>query len=399
MSSSSSSASASGGAGDGGDHDREDICHFQQSFDCLSDAVEYAKAYPQSFVASFEVNLTGRRRYIVTSVTRFWTFYQVLKKKNHYEIIRPDRKVKLFMDLEFNSFENPTKDGVLMTKLVIENVNRVLEDKFNCKNFFHDVLILDSTRQSKYSIHLIFPKIQFQDIQTVKEFVKMFLQGLNDKDRQYLEVYRKNRKVSFVDSNVYGKFQNFRLFLAEKIGSSVPLRIADFDASTHQQHYQEMDQDKKLFAIFKSSLISHFIDETIPTLSMPVQFEECSVQNANKEGQGKSIGGVGGSCSRSPYQQVEDYIVKVIQPGSYIISWNYNSITDSFGYIVGGNRFCRNIGQPHKTQRILFVFSLKSLSIVQCCFSSNCKFYKSEPYHLPEEWFQWMDMDEWMEES
>ena len=383
-------SSSSGGEGDG------DFCNFQKTFDSLSDAVEWSKLFPTSFIASFEVSLSGSRKYIVTTITRFWTFYQPLKKKNHYEIIRPDTKVKMFMDLEFYTSENPTKDGVNMTKLVIENTNRMLEEKFNYKNSLSDCLVLDSSRQSKFSIHLIFKRVIFQDIEAVKQFVNIIMQNLSDKDRESLKVSRKNKVVSFIDTSVYGTFQNFRMFLSEKLGSSVPLKVAHFDLSTRQQQYEEKVEDKKEFDIFSASILTAYIEENLPTFSVSTE-EAVQVQNVRNQ---SNIGGSayrGGSCS--PFPEVETHIMNVIQPGCYIVSWKYFKSTDTYGYIVEGNRYCRILGGSHKTQRIIFIFSLKSFSIVQSCFSDNCKSSLSDPYYLPEDLFKWLgDMEDWTEE-
>lgn len=369
------------------DSESEDKCEFQQTFDVLKKAIEHAELHPNAFIASFEVDLSGKRRYIVTSISRFWSFYKGLKKRNHYEVIRPNRKLKLFLDLEFYLDENPNKDGIKMTKLVINHFNRVLEEKFQYKNDLSDVLILDSSRQSKYSIHLIFKKVVFEDIQSVKNFVEIVLKNLTDQDRQSLKVVRKDKTVNFVDQAVYGQFQNFRMFMSEKLGSSAALRVASFDSSTHQQ---EKSTEEEQFDIFTSSLISYFIDENIQTFA--VASDKVSAQKVNKKEYIQCSG------PSSPYPEVEKYITEVIQPGSYIVRWNYYKSTETFGFIVSGNRFCRNIGGAHKTQRILFTFCPKSLSVVQGCFSGQCKDFKSEPFVLPTEMFQWMEMDIWEEQ-
>ena len=110
--------------------------------------------------------------------------------------------MKLFQD----------KDGDKMVLDVIQHFQQYLSQSFGweSENLVEqcDIIILDSSRPDKFSNHLIFPYIVFENIDTLKIFVKFAIEQTNG----IFELFSKDgkKKVCFIDQNVYGKNQLFR---------------------------------------------------------------------------------------------------------------------------------------------------------------------------------------------
>ena len=98
-----------------------------------------------------------------------------------------------------------------MVKGVIKHFQQLLSQNFGweSENIVEqcDIIILDSSRQDKFSNHLIFPTIVFENMKSLKMFVKDALEKSNGS----FDVFSKNgEKVCFIDQSVYGKNQPFR---------------------------------------------------------------------------------------------------------------------------------------------------------------------------------------------
>ena len=82
-------------------------------------------------VFSFETNLSGSRKFVVTTKERFYEFYSNLKQPRHYYEVIPEKcKSRLYFDLEFPIVHNQSKDGFYMTRKFIRKVNECLFFKY-----------------------------------------------------------------------------------------------------------------------------------------------------------------------------------------------------------------------------------------------------------------------------
>lgn len=108
---------------------------------------------------------------------------------------------KLYFDLEFNTKHNKDINGLEMTSVLIDIVNRELSKYFGIKNTIKDVLILDSSYQGKFSSHLIFFKTVFKDNSECKKFVNLLINSLTDSEKSLFTIKAKNGERLFIDTS------------------------------------------------------------------------------------------------------------------------------------------------------------------------------------------------------
>ena len=352
----------------------------------LSDALDCASKTPGSMVFAVEINSQKKRRYLVTELSKFWPNYYLNISKKYYEVIPANKPCKMYFDLEFQKAENMGENGDEMTLSLIKATNSLLEQLFNHKNSQKDVLILDSSTDSKYSKHLIFTKTVFQDNKSCGHFVNILLQQLSEDEKSMMIVRNKESEVNFVDSKVYNANQNFRLFLSSKFGKNNPLIVANIDTSC--SHLSNLDAPDRSFTIFLMSLISYVSGEL-----QPIKLD--NVLKPNTVSVVKHPLGINSyTLSASPYPEIEEVISNLVHPG-YIESWrplkhfNGDLAASVILYNIEGNKYCRNVQRQHSHNRIYYLFNLLNLTLVQAC--NSCIGYRSPPIQVPEKAVKWIE--------
>ena len=196
--------------------------YFKQS-DAIEDA--YNSNEPKN-VFSFEIDLQGRRKYLVTTIENFYRFYSKMNTRNYYEVIPKQSFAKLYFDIEFKKDCNSDRNGYKMTRYFVKKVNEILFNEYKIRNKFQDVLILESSSSCKFSIHLIFPEVIFLNNECCGSFVKRMIQNFSEEDQRNFEIVQNNRKCNFVDMSVYSKNRNLRLYKSMKMGKSIPFLVS-----------------------------------------------------------------------------------------------------------------------------------------------------------------------------
>ena len=344
-----------------------------KAFNKQNEAIEYSKTVPGSFVFSWEIQIGGIRKYQVSTIEQFWSFYPSCQRKKYYEVIASNKKAKLYWDLEFSKAENLHKDGNEMSRRLIEKVNEVLCKYFKVNNDAEDVLTLDSSTPAKFSQHLIFTRVHFENNEVIKAFLSFFMSKLSDHERTVFQVSRRGQQVSFIDRRVYSKQRNFRLFLSEKMGKSTPLKIANCDLLSVKK-FSHMSEAEKEFSIFKSSLVTN-IQEGSQEVKIPGSWKEFKHdQIYDKNPNIREF-----MSSQSPFPDVDNFILRRVQPGGFIRCVKfYKGQNNSFIYNIGGSwKYCENVKRHHSSNNIYFICNLYAMTLVQRCHS--CVGYSSDP--------------------
>ncbi|XP_060083587.1 DNA-directed primase/polymerase protein-like [Ylistrum balloti] len=92
----------------------------------------------------------------------------------------------------------------------------------------------------------------------------------------------------------------------------------------------------------------------------------------------------------SPYPELDKYITSYVQRNGtkgQIRHWTYFSEGEIIVYEICRNRWCENIGRPHKSNNIMLIADLKKAVYYQKCHDPVCKMqnFKSPDYPLPRE--------------
>jgi DNA-directed primase/polymerase protein len=190
----------------------------------------------------------GSRSFLVCD----WpTIFKIIEEKPiqdrcYYEIIDENSHCRLYIDLEFSKLENPQINGDAMTQELITLLCFHLSKLTPVSD--KDVLVLDSTTQEKYSVHLIF-NLKLHIFQN-NSVCGHFLRSITSLNEYGPFIVRKDGgKISYMDLSVYRKSASFRLIYNSKRGKQSYLNVSNIDNSV-----REAKLCKK--AIFLRSLIS-----------------------------------------------------------------------------------------------------------------------------------------------
>lgn len=335
-------------------------------------ALKFAQTKVGTMVFSYEIDTGGVRRFLVSTKETFWSKYKEDRTKNCYEVIKAGT-CKLYMDLEFCISENKSKNGQFMTTKLIEKMNDFILNVCGVDSQFKDVLILDSTTEQKFSVHLIFKKVCFSDNVAIKSFLAFFESKLSVEDRELFSISQKGKLSTFWDSKVYTRHRNFRLFLSTKYQKPTPLVVAGYDKSV-----EELPPSSDIqFAIFESSLVQN------------VNLEECTVVEGVTDDKPHSPNSINSNGSASSqYPELDDFVKSLLKPGGFIRQWSQKH-ENKIIYNIGGNRWCCNIQMEHKSNNIYYICDLVSMTINQYCFS--CVGFKGPDIKIPSSVFNWQD--------
>ncbi|XP_069123432.1 DNA-directed primase/polymerase protein-like [Argopecten irradians] len=234
-------------------------------------------------------------------------------------------------------------------------------------------------------------------------------EGITVGDLESLMVKNKDGKdVLFCDLGVYTKNRNFRLYLSCKLGKDNPLLLSSsnmYHTTLSQQRSEDTNKspgsgspDLHLSSnkgsdrdelIFMDSLVANVQYQANTRI---LTFDSGRIQchsslGHRKDGKQDTTETLGGR-HHSPYPEVDNYITSRIQRDGvqgHIRHWTYFSEGEIIVYEIGKNRWCENIGRPHKSNNIMMIADLKMSVYYQKCHDPDCKRqnFKSPDYPLP----------------
>ena len=225
-----------------------------------AEAIEAAASKNELKVFAKEINENGKRIYFVCEPNTFWAWYIHQDSKNYYELLIREKKVKLFYDLEFSIELNGAKNHQEMTKKFIQLIIQYLENVHGVTEPGRNVVVLNSSDFVKYSIHLVFPSIIFEDIRQIKTFNLLMMSSFTEEEKKLFQVQKKDgSNGSFMDNSVYSSHRNMRLFKSSKYNQSRYLKIQQYGNKMFLNiNYLDPYEEKR---IFLDSLISNIQEE------------------------------------------------------------------------------------------------------------------------------------------
>lgn len=102
---------------------------FLRASRCLAGRIEKPSSGSQKCYQETNI-FAGQRRFLVSTIERFWYWYKEQHGVAFYELIQQDRPARLYFDLEFYRETNPNADEKLLIKDFNDCVGEVLLDMF-----------------------------------------------------------------------------------------------------------------------------------------------------------------------------------------------------------------------------------------------------------------------------
>lgn len=348
---------------------------------------------------AFEIDTSGRRRFVTASYSTFWrTYSRILRRlspAHYYEVIRESHAAKLYLDLEFLIKHNPNADGDAMMEAVISKCfafagvgEKKRNSNANNGHNIKDTIILDSTTEKKFSRHVIFKNLAFHDNLQMGEFVCRVVDDLRDRDHNNVMVFKDSdgnssgAQVPFVDLGVYTRNRCFRLAGSSKFGK----------------------QSRLIFPGRAGYLVSISEEEFFDSLVCNVGHDQKLLGKAQPPGYADSDGRLfkrartsteAGTSTMdryacSPYKRLDDYIRSIVHPhNGNIYGVTVTAANDTIMYAIkGGYKYCANIGRHHKSNNVILIADLRFRLMTQKCFDPDCRGFRSDPWHIPQQAFE-----------
>ncbi|XP_028327775.1 DNA-directed primase/polymerase protein isoform X2 [Gouania willdenowi] len=370
----------------------------------------------QVFALEKEETSLGQRIYLVTSYSELWHYYRTYPQSlmHCYEVIPEGAVCKLYFDLEFHKPSNTTANGPAMVSLFIQFVCEKLREFYQVRCSAKDVLNLDSSTDEKFSRHLIFilKNEAFKDNIHVGRFIhailhpvlntdqsKRCLDGLNEtrtsertdemsekpaikrqkhEDLHFLQVKNKDgQNCLFVDLGVYTKNRNFRLYKSSKVGKNAAFTVARDNQFTPKP-VKGISWEQ---SVFLASLVCNvsFTGQKILTWSTPDVNPPKTFIPPHLQGPSSNTETLSG-CLSSPHSEVDEFVLTVVRKegvqGS-IRRWNYFAEEQLLVYDIAKNRWCENVGRPHKSNNIMIIVDFKDEVWYQKCHDPECRNFRS----------------------
>jgi hypothetical protein len=246
------------------------------------------------------------------------------------QVIPENSPCFLYYDIEFETDRNQDKDGIKMTKTLIDITCEYLTKYWNYHCEKSMIINLDSSRDGKFSKHLIFSTkdVAFKNNFVLGNLVKKIcsdiinfvssnnteIEALNKfskADLQELFVETSKGKKLFIDLNVYTKNRHFRIYKATKWGKNSHL----VHASDCTCHWNKKSKKTNDYDVFVNSLVSYL--PKVKKLNL-LNFGETTSQTQyytqnTKAGSKQCLNSK--IYPESSYQAVNNFISNLVKPG------------------------------------------------------------------------------------
>lgn len=395
-------------------------------FDGLHDT-NFVKTY------TFESSITGKRKFLVAHENTFLYRYiqQAQVNKRHvYEIIRESFPCRLYFDIEFYYEFNQHKNTHILLEKLIYIIAWKIYEFFRVPIDATSFIDLESSTCTKFSHHLSViitdeksgDEILFVSNRHVGSFVYQMLQDMIEEgDVQKLDdckIYSEfddlfvrnadRKRVSIVDMGVYTRNRAFRIFQSCKFGKKAILKVAmnGVDGVNKLLPLPSLTKRDVLYRqILRMSYIVPYnalkmdterISEALPHGVLEVGaslyffcFSRPSL-HAHSHCDSRLFPENGIISSRvkesSPFPALDAFILSLVDKGGVqgeLRSWSWNRFR--LVYQIDKNKWCDNIGRPHKSNGVMMNADLFNGLVYQTCWDPDCRGFRSLPIPIPTE--------------
>ncbi|KAI8928152.1 hypothetical protein BC831DRAFT_449432 [Entophlyctis helioformis] len=390
-------------------------------------ALSYQAAHPSLPLRLFsfedDAAAPGRRKFLVTTIEDFWHRYRDMApaRRHYYEMLLEGCPAHLYFDIEYETARNPCTDGNTLIKAFTQFVCVRYAKVCGCDAREIRVVDLESTTAAKFSRHLIVksPCAAFRDTSHVGRFVAGLVLELEQARRSIHEQSMSGERAGvgsqdeanvrmlamhafvvsddgipklFIDTSVYSRNRNFRLWLSCKIGKSAVLEAA---ADGPAIPFTESG--------FRTTLASD-VEPGVRILDFGSDGSASLRSSASTHAHNTTSRNTSQCIPGSLFPGIEAYLTRLLDtkyplPGSAQPSFVRSSMffPDRHQLVlsVGNNRYCHNIGRHHKSNGTYYVFQLANCLYSQRCYDPDCRHFMSREEALPIQVNPYMSTDDW----
>ncbi|KAH6566546.1 hypothetical protein BASA62_006643 [Batrachochytrium salamandrivorans] len=400
--------------------------------------------HPQATLSIFsfedDPKNTGRRKYLVTSISDFWIRYKDMAKsqRHYYELIESGTPCHLYFDIEYDKTCNPGLDGDAALDAFQNYICKRLGDACAIDPKSICTIDLTSTTDVKFSRHLIMrvPGFAFQDNVHAGGFVARIVSDLTALREHYLDHQLKEPKQAsslmgldtllpvdpciflgfvfnaegavqfFVDMGVYTRNRNFRLWRSSKLAKKVELvasprcLITDDEQGFRKTLVSYVDSGARFLSysgnISKQSHCPNNQDLSHTNIARYNNSSTSSLCNAQLE-----------ECSflSRSFPHLERFLlwkIDSLYPSTtraFIRKTIYIPSANQVKFSIANNRYCHNIGREHQSNGVYYVFNLIDCLFFQRCYDPDCRHFQSKEFPFPLDLSPLIDANALMEDE
>ncbi|RLN10174.1 hypothetical protein BBJ28_00007246 [Nothophytophthora sp. Chile5] len=326
-------------------------------------------------VFSFESASDGKRRFLVASFPEFWRNYLKTRadRRHVYEIIREGLPCRLYLDLEFQRDINPQVDGDTLF------------------NFANDELFADNLHVGSFMREFISDLVASSDAATGELVPTPFLVNTKSSEDPV------DKQQLFIDTGVYTRNRMFRVLGSSKHRKRAILRVVGASASPS---HDEFDR-----ALFLETLVCPYA--SVEAMRRQQQLKPCrllrcepspsTLQRSKRYTSATKLSNAASvECRQSVFPALDAFIRSQATKGGVqgeirAIQMLMDSSTavlpgrEEDGeppenprpwmliYHMARNRWCANVGRPHKSNNVMFIVDLDQRVFYQKCHDPTCQ--------------------------
>lgn len=367
---------------------------------------------------------SGSRRYVVLDYIKFWNEYKLLKTHRHfYELIRENAPARLYFDIEFETQFNPNVDGLAALRLIVTLLYESLAQELGLTALKREMIDLRSSSTAKFSHHLVLPNVVFVNNVDMGLYVKHFVLTIYQKLKQEHDAIPQETKTELslfeqlyplnadgehrpmIDTAVYTKNRNFRLWKSSKLGKEATLEVGELDTIFRgdiDEYFPRTLVVPSLVELKGVNLVS-FSKKAVElytasgfgqTSSSPVNIPpvlKVKVPRAATNDGAAVLTGYASSTPNSPFPDLEMFLTTAMRswPGTYrpvLRGWRMIEGSGSITFNLGNNRWCERIQREHKSNHIFIICNLHSRTWFQSCHDPECRAVQFEGTQHPIPW-------------
>lgn len=402
----------------------------EDAFQAIEQAKRNLTGHSNLRVFSLEVtskSSTGSRRYVVLDYIKFWIEYKDLKAHRHfYELIREHSPARLYFDIEFETEFNPNLDGLASLRLMLDLLFESLASDLGISYAKSAIIDLRSSSSAKFSHHLVLSNVVFVNNVDmgiyIKHFVLQIFQRLKlehdglqpdqkNEPSRYERLFPLNEdgeRRSMIDTAVYTKNRNFRLWKSSKLGKQATLEVGELDtvfrgdideyfhrtlvvpSPTELKTINLVSFAKKAEELYRSS---GYGQPTVAPVNIPPVLKVKVPRAATNDG-AAVLTGQSTTTPSSPFPDLEMFLAGELRswPGAsraVLRGWRTVEGSGSITFNVGNNRWCERVSREHKSNHIFIICNLRLRNWFQSCHDPECRAVQFEgtlhtiPWDIP----------------
>lgn len=399
----------------------------EDAFQAIEQAKRNLIGHSNLRVFSLEVtskSSSGSRRYVVLDYIKFWIEYKDLKAHRHfYELIREHAPARLYFDIEFETQFNPDLDGLASLRLLLDFLFESLASDLGITDARSAIIDLRSSSPAKFSHHLVLSNAVFVNNVDMGLYIKHFVlqlfqrlkvehDGLAPESKtepsrfeRLFPLNEDGERRSMVDTAVYTKNRNFRLWKSSKLGKQVTLEVGELDtvfrgdideyfprtlvvpSPTELKNINLVSFSKKAEELYSAS---GYGKTTVAPVHIPPVLK-VKVPRSVASDSAAVLTGQSTTTPSSPFPDLEMFLAEELRawPGAsraVLRGWRTIEGSGSITFNVGNNRWCERVSREHKSNHIFLVCNLRLRNWFQSCHDPECRAVQFEGALRPIPW-------------